>query len=104
MSRLHITFICIAVLIAFVITFYLLTRQPDKGSTRSLVKPGIWPLNVGYEGDIVKDIQTKLNRIFWGANLEVDGKLGTQTANYIKQAASFPLTEKGYQDISIMAA
>jgi hypothetical protein len=96
--------IMIAVLIILVAIFFYVSKPYEKGSPRSAIKPDIWPLSQGYEGEIVKDIQAKLNRIFWGENLAIDGKLGPRTAALIKKAVGMPLTKENYEVLTVMAS
>jgi hypothetical protein len=108
MSRGKIFLIVVVVVVVIIIAAYFLTRKPVSQETKNKLKdplqPSIYPLGLGYKGEIVKDIQQKLNRIFPGVNLAVDGEIGNETAKHLKWAVGFPVTQKMYQDLTVMAS
>lgn len=97
--------ISVVVLIIIIWVIYYFTNKAKKDPNfRIKTKGTIYPLYIGYKGEIVKDIQSKLNRIDRSWQLEVDGIIGTKTMQALKTVGYYPLTQEGYFAITEMAA
>jgi len=94
-------------IIAFLLTigwFLLSNKEKVKEKGIKLTTNEIWPLDLGYKGEIVTDIQKRLNKVDPTIKLVEDGELGPQTAQYLKKFVGFPLTQKGYYELAEMSA
>lgn len=93
------SFVVIAIIaIITTITFYF---RGKKNKSKNIT--GNFPLMENSTGEVVKDIQKRLNEIFPGINLEVDGILGANTKKYVSMAVGFPVTSELYEQLKRMA-
>ncbi len=97
MTKKQIIITLIILLVVISILFYVFGGSKKTSAS-------IYPLTLGYKGEIIKDIQRKLNRIDPTIKLQEDGVLGVMTKMYLEKFASYPLTEQGYADLTLMAA
>lgn len=96
------------ILILFIVIVILYIAYKNKGKIKeqanSVVNPSIWPLDLGYTGEIVKDIQQKILRINPASQIVVDGTIGPSTKRELQRYVGFPLTEENYNLLTQLAA